>query len=128
MPMDHDTLVRNVEGYFAAVDRKDVEGALSFLAPDVVFAIANFDVHYQGRDGEVRGMFERLFARYARVWHGDFAHVVQPPDRSACRFRVENTGFDGHVERKNNANFFRARADGLFDEVFVYMSGENALR
>ena len=126
--MDTQTLIRNAEGYFAAVDRQDVAGALAFLAPDVRFVVATFDTVYSGRDTEVRGMFERLFARYARVWHGDFDHVVQPPSRLACRFRVENTGADGHVVRKNNCNFFRARADGLFDEVFVYMSGDNALR
>jgi len=35
-------------------------------------------------------MFERLNTRYARVWHGDFDHVVQAPQRIASRFRVEN--------------------------------------
>ena len=126
--MDRAALIRSVEGYFAAVDRMDLAGTLAYLSPDVVFTVANFDVRHVGRDTEVRGMFERLFARYARVWHGDFDHVGEPPDRLACRFRVENTAFDGSVERKNNANFFRARADGLFDEVVVFMSGENALR
>ena len=71
-------------------------------------------------------MFERLFARYARVWHGDFDHVVQLPDCIASRFRVENTTFDGQLLVKNNCNFFRLRGD-LFDEVFVYMSGANSL-
>lgn len=71
-------------------------------------------------------MFERLNARYARVWHGDFDHVVQAPDRIAARFRVENLGHDGVTRVKNNCNFFRLEGE-RFSEVFVYMSGDNSL-
>src|SRR5512141_1055186 len=88
------SLIARVEGYFGAVDRKDLAATLSFLAPDAVFTIATFDTIYRGRDSEIAGMFERLFARYARIWHGDFEHVVQPPDRIATRFRVENETAD----------------------------------
>jgi hypothetical protein len=120
-------LIARVEGYFAAVDRKDPGATLSFLAPDAVFTIATFDTVYCGRDTEIAGMFERLFARYTRIWHGGFDHVVQPPDRIATRFRVENETAQRQKIIKSNCNFFRCR-DGLFDEVFVYMSGDNALR
>ncbi len=121
-------LVRLVEGYFAAVDRKDMAGTLAFLAPDAVFTIATFDAVHRGRDGEIRTMFERLFARYDGIWHGNFRHVVEPPRRIACRFDVENRTADGAVIRKRNANFFEMGDEGLFSEVFVYMSGDNALR
>lgn len=114
------------ERYFAAVDRMDLHATLDCFAPGARFTIATFNTVYTGRDSEIRTMFERLFARYARVWHGDFDHVVQLPDRIASRFRVENTTFDGQLLVKNNCNFFRLRGD-LFDEVFVYMSGANSL-
>lgn len=120
-------LIARVEGYFGAVDRKDLGATLSFLAPDAVFTIATFETVYRGRDTEIAGMFERLFARYARIWHGRFEHVVQPPDRIATRFRVENETAQQQEFVKNNCNFFRSRG-GLFDEVIVYMSGDNALR
>lgn len=128
--MTPEALTALVERYFAAVDRMDVPATLACLAPDAAFTIATFDTTYCGRDTEIRGMFERLNTRYARVWHGQFDHVLMPPHRVASRFRVENTLHDGSLQVKNNCNFFRARGDGpqaVFDEVVVYMSGVNSL-
>ena len=119
-------LVVLAEHYFAAVDRMDLQATLACFVPHARFSIATYDTLYRGRDGEVRAMFERLFARYASVWHGEFDHVVQPPQRIASRFRVENTGPDGRKFVKHNCNFFRLRGD-RFAEVFVYMSGDNSL-
>jgi ketosteroid isomerase-like protein len=125
--MNADRMVQLVEQYFAAVDRKDIGGVLAFFVPDAVFTVATFDTVYRGREVEIRGMFDRLFDRYPGVWHGDFTHVVQPPALVATRFRVENTTAAGDKIRKNNCNFFRFRGE-LFDDVRVYMSGDNALR
>ena len=87
--LDAPALQALVERYFAAVDRMDVAATLACFAPHARFGIANHGVHYQGRDGELRGMYERLNARYARVWHGDFDHVIDVPrQRVASRFRV----------------------------------------
>jgi hypothetical protein len=119
-------LVVQVERYFAAVDRMDLQATLDCFCADARFCIATFDTVYVGRDTGLRGMYERLFARYRRVWHGAFDHVVQAPSRIASRFRVENTLADGSLRTKNNCNFFQLR-DGRFDEVFVYMSGDNSL-
>ncbi|RZL61125.1 MAG: nuclear transport factor 2 family protein [Variovorax sp.] len=119
-------LSERVEAYFAAVDRKDVAAALSFFTPDATFGIATFDILHRGRDTELAEMFERLFARYAQIWHGDFDHVLQPPDRIATRFNVRNVTREGATHSKRNANFFRFEG-ALFSEVFVYMSGDNSL-
>lgn len=119
-------LVELAERYFAAVDRMDLEATLACFVPDARFSVATHDRHYRGRDTEIRGMFGRLNARYASVWHGAFDHVVQPPDRIASRFRVENRTFDGRTLVKHNCNFFRLQGE-LFDEVWVYMTGENSL-
>jgi len=123
---DNARLVRLAETYFAAVDRMDLAATLACFTSDACFTIATFNKPYLGRDTEIRGMFERLNTRYAKVWHGAFDHVVQAPDRIASRFRVENQTFDGQTLVKHNCNFFRLRGD-LFDEVFVYMSGDNSL-
>ena len=122
-----DKLVALAQAYFAAVDRMDLQATLACFTPDARFTIANFDTVYEERDGGIREMFERLNTRYASVWHGDFDHVAQAPDRIASRFRVENRTFDGQLLIKNNCNFFRLRGN-LFCEVFVYMSGDNSLR
>ncbi|NCY26305.1 MAG: hypothetical protein EBX37_16135 [Alphaproteobacteria bacterium] len=115
------------EHYFAAVDRMDLAATLACFTPDARFTIATYNTLYQGRDTEIRAMFERLNARYAQVWHGDFDHVVDVlHQRVASRFRVENTTHAGELLRKNNCNFFEVQ-DGLFAVVMVYMSGENSL-
>lgn len=126
-PLDAPALCALVERYFAAVDRMDVPATLACFAEDAHFCIANHGVSYRGL-AQVSGMFERLNARYARVWHGDFDHVVDAPaQRVASRFRVENLTHAGDTLQKNNCNFFRVQ-DGRFIEVFVYMSGDNALK
>lgn len=119
-------LVALAERYFAAVDAMDLAATLACFTPDARFTIATYDQLYNGRDTEIKAMFERLNARYARVWHGDFSHVVQAPGLIASRFRVENLTFDQRRLVKHNCNFFRLRGE-LFDEVYVYMSGDNSL-
>jgi ketosteroid isomerase-like protein len=120
-------LIALAERYFAAVDRMDEAATLACFAPDARFSIATYSNVYQGRDTEIAGMFKRLNERYAKVWHGDFDHVTDvPAQRIASRFRVENITHEGQKLVKNNCNFFRVQ-DGLFVEVFVYMSGDNSL-
>ena len=120
-------MVAMVETYFAAVDRKDVTGTLACFRAEAKFSIANHDLLYAGREQELRGMYERLNQRYAQVWHGNFTHTVDvAAQRIASRFRVENITHEGQKMVKNNCNFFRVQ-DGLFAEVFVYMSGDNSL-
>ena len=114
------------EHYFAAVDRMDLAATLACFTPGARFTIATFNTVYTGRDTEIRAMFERLNARYASVWHGDFDHWVQGTERLASRFRVENMTFDQQKLVKFNCNFFKCQGD-LFDEVYVYMSGDNSL-
>ena len=121
-------LVALAEGYFSAVDRKDVEGTLICFAANAQFAIANHGVFYEGREIQIRGMYDRLNERYAKVWHGDFTHTVDvAAQRIASRFRVENITHEGDKLVKNNCNFFELK-DGLFTAVYVYMAGENSLR
>lgn len=114
------------ERYFAAVDQMDLAATLACFTSDAAFTIATYNTRYLGRDTEIKNMFERLFSRYASVWHGDFDHVVQQPDRIASRFTVRNVDFQQQGFVKNNCNFFRV-SGGLFAEVFVYMSGDNSL-
>ncbi len=124
--LDSAELVALVERYFASVDRMDIDATLACFEPDATFTIATFDTVYRGRDTGIRGMFERLNSRYSRVWHGNFDHVVQTPNRVASQFRVENTMLDGSLRVKNNCNFFSVRG-ARFESVQVYMSGDNSL-
>ncbi len=125
--MQHRSLTNTVEQYFAAVDRMDLAATLAYFSSDAAVTIATFDVCYRGRDTEIRGMYERLFARYANVWHGDFDHVVAPPERVASQFTVRNQSQQGATAEKHNCNFFTLRG-GLIQTMAVYMSGDNSLQ
>lgn len=115
-----------VESYFAAVDRMDLAATLACFTEDARVTIATFDTVYRGRDTEIQGMYRRLFARYSSVWHGDFDHVVQPPERVASQFTVRNVSPQGVRTVKHNCNFFRFR-QGRICDMCVYMSGDNSL-
>ncbi len=124
--MNNDALQKLVEQYFAAVDRKDLGHVLSFFSEDASFTIASFRTTFRGRNTEISGMFERLFSRYDTIYHGNFDHVISAPDRIACRFEVRNQCWGSPIIQKNNCNFFALKGS-VFDEVHVYMSGDNAL-
>lgn len=123
---DKSALVEQVEQYFSAVDRMDLAATLACFVPDARVTIATFDVLYSGREIAIRAMYERLFLRYASVWHGDFDHVVQGPDRIASQFTVKNVTLQGSTAVKHNCNFFKLRG-AQFEEVVIYMSGDNSL-
>ena len=65
--LDEAQLVALAERYFSAVDRKDVEGTLASFAPHAQFSVPNHGVSYEGREIEIRAMYERLNERYAKV-------------------------------------------------------------
>ncbi len=124
---DRERLARIVEHYFDAVDRMDLAAVLACFTADATVTIATFELEYCGRDIAIRGMYERLFARYARVWHGDFAHVVEPPNRIASQFTVRNLSPQGVSTVKQNCNFFHMRGASIAT-MSVYMSGDNSLQ
>ena len=104
-----------VEAYFDAVDRMHLADTLALFVPDAQFHIPTHGLHFSGRDGEIAGMYERLFARYAQVWHGAFTHTVDvAAQRIASRFRVENVNHQGEKLVKNNCNFFELQRKHAF--------------
>jgi len=105
----------------------DLAGTLTCFSAAATVTIATFDLVYRGRDEAIRAMYERLFARYASVWHGDFDHVVDAPARIASQFTVRNLSPQGLTTVKHNCNFFQMQ-DGLIHTMTVYMSGDNSLK
>ena len=72
-------------------------------------------------------MFEDFFSAWQTIVHHDFTCTVDEPNgRIAASFEAVLTGHDGSVTRLHNTNFWRVR-EGRFQEVYVYMSGENPL-
>ncbi len=112
--------------YFGNVDAKNMDAALACFHDEALFCVQTSFTRHSGR-AEIKRMFEDFFGAYETIVHRDFNCTVDEANgRIAASFVAELTDADGNVTLLNNTNFWRMR-DGKFQEVYVYMSGENVL-
>jgi ketosteroid isomerase-like protein len=112
--------------YFASVDRKDIEATLACFHDEALFCVQTAFARHSGK-AELRRMFEDFFGAWQTIVHRDFTCTVDEANgRITSCFEAVLTAADGSVTRLSNTNFWRIR-DGKFQEVYVYMSGENPL-
>lgn len=112
--------------YFASVDRKDLDAALACFHDEALFCVQTAFTRHSGK-AEIKRMFEDFFGAWQTIVHKDFTCTVDEANgRIAASFEAVLTGHDGAVTRLFNTNFWRLR-EGRFQEVYVYMSGENPL-
>jgi ketosteroid isomerase-like protein len=126
--LDRAQLIDLVENrYFAAMDRKDLDGTMSGLAPDCVFTIYPAGDRYAGRDAAIRPLFQQAFVDYANMWHGNFNWVVdEPQQRLAAWFDVRLERTDGSVIEMSNGKFFSVEND-LLRRLDLYLSTSEAI-
>ena len=75
----------------------------------------------------IRRMFVDFMEGYDVIIHRDFTCTVDEHNgRSAASFVAELTDPGGNKTFLENTNFWRVRGD-RFQEVYIYMSGENPL-
>ena len=112
--------------YFASVDRKDMDATLACFHDEALFCVQTAFARHSGK-AELRRMFEDFFGAWQTIVHKDFTCTVDEANgRIVACFEAVLTAHDGSVTRLANTNFWRIR-DGKFQEVTVYMSGENPL-
>jgi hypothetical protein len=113
--------------YFDGVDNKVMHQVLDCFTDDAVLTeVTSMTVH----DGKpaIRAMFEKLFADFSHIWHGNFVHTGDPDSNAICsQFTVLITPNGGAELRYENCNRFYLKAD-KFHRVYVYMSGDNLLK
>ena len=115
-----------VVSYFHGVDHENLPLLLSTLSPHCVFSIETHNIKLIGHEA-ITGMFHRLWSNHKWVRHDQFSFVENvESDAVAVRFRVTNQLHDGQLVHKSNCNFFTSER-GKFNEVRVYMAGENTL-
>ncbi|MEH6714940.1 nuclear transport factor 2 family protein [Parasphingorhabdus flavimaris] len=113
--------------YFDGVDNKNMTQVLNCFAPDAALYEATSDTTHNGREA-IRAMFEKLFADFEQIWHGNFVHTADPESNAICsQFTVLITPNGGEQLRYENCNRFYCK-DRLFQDVTVYMSGDNLLK
>lgn len=114
--------------YFDAVDNKQLDRVLDCFTEDAVLTEVTSMTIHRGRDTGIRSMFEKLFADFSSIWHGNFVHAADPLTNSICsQFTVLITPNGSSGLRYENANRFYLQGDH-FHRVYVYMSGDNLLR
>jgi len=116
--------------YFDGVDNKDLNKVLDCFHDNAFVKEMTSDTLHEGRDGDIKTMFEGLFENNERIWHGNFVHTVDVVQESICSqftVEIEPNDLGNEEQRYENCNRFYLR-DGKFTEVYVYMSGDNLLK
>ncbi len=113
--------------YFDGVDNKRLDQVLACFTEDAVLTEQTSNTVHNGI-GAIRSMFEKLFADFSDIWHGNFVHTADPASNAICsQFTVLITPNGGEELRYENCNRFYLEGD-RFHRVYVYMSGDNLLK
>ena len=114
--------------YFDAVDAKDMEGALSFFAPDATFTIQSAHVTFEGHDG-IRSMFENFFGDYSHIEHNITNLVVDEAEgKASTEQSCPHVKTGGELDHVITCNFFSFDEVGKFKRVIVWIDGVSPLR
>jgi len=112
--------------YFANVDTKNIDAVLACFHDTAHLTVQTAFTRHDGKPA-IRRMFRDFFAAYRDIRHHAFDCIVDEKEqRINAFFEVELVDAQGRVTALRNTNFWRVRA-GLFQEVYVYMSGANPL-
>ena len=64
--------------YFDGVDNKNLAQVLHCFSADAVLTEVTSGTVHTGRDAGIKAMFEKLFADFSDIWHGNFVHTADP--------------------------------------------------
>ncbi len=115
-----------VNKYFASVDKKDLDAVLDCFHDNAMMTVqTSFTVH-AGKEN-IKAMFSDFMSAFDVIVHRDFTCTVDENNgRITASFVAELTDENGEKTYLENTNFWRIRED-KFQEVYIYMSGENVL-
>ena len=114
------------EDYFGNVDAKNMKGTLACFHDTALLIVQTDHTVHEGKEG-IKRMFENFFDSFDTIVHKDFECTVDEKNgRIAASFSAILTDADGNETVLRNTNFWRIRGD-KFQEVYVYMSGDNVL-
>ena len=116
-----------MDGYFAAVDAKDMDRVLAGFHEDASLILPTAHQTFAGRDTEIRGMYEGFFATYPTVSHDGIEILVdESRQRVSAQFEAVRTTQAGKEERAKKCNFFHF-VEGKIETMWIYMSDEITL-
>lgn len=115
-----------INKYFANVDKKDLDAVLECFHDNAMITIQTAFASHVGVEN-IKRMFIDFMGAYDTIVHRDFTCTVDEANgRITASFIAELTTANGNKTVLENTNFWRVRGD-KFQEVYIYMSGENPL-
>lgn len=125
--LDRDGLIElAINKYFASVDRKDLDAVLDCFHDNAMITTQTSFTTHAGKEN-IKRMFSEFMSAFDVIVHRDFTCTVDVDNgRITASFVAELTDQEGRKTYLENTNFWRIR-DEKFQEIYVYMSGENVL-
>ena len=115
-----------INKYFASVDRKDLDAVLDCFHDNAMITTQTSFTTHAGKEN-IKRMFIDFMSAFDVIVHRDFNCTVDEDNgRISASFVAELTDSKGGKTYLENTNFWRIR-DNKFQEIYVYMSGENVL-
>jgi ketosteroid isomerase-like protein len=115
-----------INTYFANVDKKNLDTVLDCFHDNAMITVQTAFTIHDGKEA-IKRMFEDFMGAYKTIIHKDFTCTVDEKNgRIAACFTAELEDHEGNWTSLQNTNFWRIRGD-RFQEVYIYMSGENPL-
>ena len=115
-----------IHSYFGNVDKKNLDQVLDCFHDNAMITVQTAFTTHAGKE-EIRRMFVDFMGAYKTIIHKDFTCTVDESNgRITACFTAELEDDDGNWTTLQNTNFWRIRGD-RFQEVYIYMSGENPL-
>ena len=112
--------------YFGNVDKKNLEAVLDCFHDNAMITVQTAFTVHDGKDN-IKRMFVDFMGAWETIVHRDFTCTVDETNgRITACFTAELVDSDGNTTLLYNTNFWRIRGD-KFQEVYIYMSGENPL-
>lgn len=115
-----------INRYFANVDKKELGAVLGCFHDNAIITIQTAFASHVGIEN-IKRMFIDFMGAYETIIHRDFTCTVDERNgRITASFIAELITADSNKTVLENTNFWRVRGD-KFQEVYIYMSGENPL-
>ena len=115
-----------INQYFANVDKQDLDAVLNCFHDNAMMTVQTSFTTHVGKE-KIKDMFTDFMGAFDVIVHRDFTITADENNgRITASFVAELTDADGNKTTLENTNFWRIRED-RFQEVYIYMSGDNVL-
>ena len=124
--MDRDAIEQQVRGYFADIDRFDLDATFARMADDIRLQVEPTNVTAEGREA-VRGVYEHILAGCASMEHRVLSLAIDAEERRvAVELTFASTTKEGASSSLHDVTWIELAEDGRIRRVAFWL-GHDAL-